>query len=125
MTDSVSITPKESVLDIARSAICSIGSFDRGLQDYYDGRLKAALAEVDRIGAQVLAESKEEVARSANGMTAVLEALKKGPRPEWRESGPERGQDYYQAGETDRDFNSRIVGMLRKAALDAAAERDK
>ena len=30
------------VLDVARSAICSIGSFDRGLQDHYQRKLNAA-----------------------------------------------------------------------------------
>jgi hypothetical protein len=44
----------------------------------------------------------------------IIEALRRGPRPEWRESGPERGQDYYQPGESDSEFNSRIVQMLRK-----------
>lgn len=46
----------------------------------------------------------------------ILEALRKGPTPEWRDSGPERGQDYYTPAETDSCFNRRIVHMLRSLA---------
>lgn len=38
----------ESIEDVARAAICSIGSYDRGLQDYYQQRLNAALAALGR-----------------------------------------------------------------------------
>ena len=34
---------RESVEDVARAAICSLGSFDRALQDYYQQRLNMAL----------------------------------------------------------------------------------
>lgn len=34
---------RESVEDVARAAICSLGSYDRGLQDYYQQRLNKAL----------------------------------------------------------------------------------
>ena len=43
--EQVTSKPKESVEDVARAAICSLGSYDRGLQDYYQGRLNQALLD--------------------------------------------------------------------------------
>lgn len=40
-------TGKEhEILAIARRAICSLGSFDRGLQDYYQAQLNAAIGKL-------------------------------------------------------------------------------
>ncbi len=36
-------TQADSILIIARLAICSLGSYDRGLQDHYQRQLDAAL----------------------------------------------------------------------------------
>ena len=35
--------PEVTVLEVARAAICSLGSFDRALQDHYQRQLDAAL----------------------------------------------------------------------------------
>ncbi len=34
---------RDAILEVAREAICSIGSFDKGLQAHYDAKLKAAV----------------------------------------------------------------------------------
>jgi hypothetical protein len=53
----------------------------------------------------------------------LLKELSNGPRPEFRESGPERGQDYYTPGESYNDFNGRIVGLLKEALASSSATR--